>query len=52
MFIQQIRLKSRDGTISRLASLRLALEASHTEMEKRLWISERRAAELTRNQPM
>ena len=35
-FIPQLRLKSRDDTISRLASIREALEASRTEMEKSL----------------
>ena len=45
----QIQLKSRDGTITRLAGLRLALEASHTELEKRLWLSEQRLAVFVRD---
>jgi hypothetical protein len=45
----QVQLKSRDGTIARLVGLRSALEASHTELEKRLWLSERRLAELMRD---
>ena len=45
-----MRLSSRDGTIARLVGLRNALETGYAELEKRLWISERRVAELTRSQ--
>ena len=45
-----MRLRSRDGTIARLVGLRNALETGYAELERRLWISERRAAELSRSQ--
>ena len=43
-----MRLRSRDGTIARLVGLRNALETGYAELERRLWISERRVAELRR----
>ena len=45
-----MRLRSRDGTIARLMGLRNALDMGYTELERRLWASERRAAELARKQ--
>ena len=44
----QMRLKSREGTIARLVALRAALETALADTEKRLWASERLAAEFTR----
>lgn len=46
---QQAQVQARDGTIARLVGLRSALEASHAELEKRLWLSERRLAVLLRD---
>jgi hypothetical protein len=44
-----MRLRSRDGTIARLVSMRNALENGYSELEGRLWANERRLAEFTRN---
>lgn len=44
----QMRLRARDGTIARLVGLRTALEQGYAELENRLWVSERRASELSR----
>ncbi len=45
----QAQVQARDGTIARLVGLRSALEASHAELEKRLWLSKRRLAVLLRD---
>ena len=45
----QMRLRSRDVTIARLISMRNALENGYSELKGRLWASERRLAEFTRN---
>ncbi len=37
-------LKTRDGTIARLAALRASLEAGNAEMKEKLSVSQRQAA--------
>lgn len=43
-----MRLRARDGTITRLVGMRSAMETGYAELENRLWLSERRVAELSR----